>query len=92
MAWAEDLAVDMGTPAMDLTSKRSGWGRRRASDYPKMIAFARDLGITLPAGRLAEDVPIKQAMRARELSDLINRVQATQRVDPIAGRIKRRPA
>jgi superfamily II DNA or RNA helicase len=89
MAWGEDLAVDMGTPAMDLAGKSASWRKRRASDYPKMISLAEGLGITVPA----DDDGKRKPMRAGELSDRIVKVQATRRIDPVVGRIvQRRPA
>jgi superfamily II DNA or RNA helicase len=89
MAWGEDLAVDMGTPAMDLAGKGASWRKLRASTKPKMVMLARNLGIRVDPARLDGDRP----MRAGELSDRIARVQATRRIDPVVEKIvKRRPA
>jgi superfamily II DNA or RNA helicase len=96
MAWGEDLAVDMGTPAMDLAGKGASWRKVRASERPKMVMLARNLGIRLDPARLYPAIPPAagvRPMRAGELSDLINRVQATRRIDPVVEKIvKRGPA
>ena len=93
MAWAEDLAVDMGAdPFESLTKKTAPWRRRRATDYPKMITKARGLGIVVDPARLEREA--SKPLRAGELSDLINKVIATRRIEPVVERVieSRRPA
>ena len=92
MGWAEDLAVDMGAdPYQSLASKGASWRRKRASMYPKMISYGRGLGVKIPAERVDPEATTN-VLRAGELSDLINRIQATRRIDPIAEKLStRRP-
>lgn len=86
MRWAEDLAVDMGEdPYQSLTAKTASWRRKRASVYPKMIGMARRLGVEVPEERLADDAA--KPLRAGELSDQINKIQATRRIDPVVERM-----
>jgi hypothetical protein len=97
MAWAEDLAVDMGAdPFQTLTKKTASWRRRRACDYPKLVAKARNLGVVITPEALdpdRHDLPGKP-MRAGEMSDAINKVIATRRIEPVVERVTnaRRPA
>lgn len=70
MAWAEDLAVDMGANVTDLVSKKAGWRRKPASTPQKSMADA--IGVAYGPG-----------IKAGELSDKISKVIASRRIDPI---------
>ena len=74
MAWAETFAVDLGAdPFETLTKKRAPW--RRGKPSPKAEAMALGLGID-PTG-----------MKAGELSDAIDAVHGSRRIDPLAKRL-----
>lgn len=70
MAWAEDLANDMGVSLRP--SKHSSWRRREPS--PEMIGKAGSEGIA------AKEIKGKNA---GQVSDLIDKMIASRRIDPI---------
>lgn len=76
MVWAEDLAADLGAASLNTASRTAPWRKKLASD--KMIGHAMNLGIKLPDG------PVK----AGEVSDLIAKVEATRRIDPLVQKVK----
>lgn len=78
MAWAEDLAVDMGADTADLVSRKKAPWRRKPATTPQKD-MARSLGIKFP-----EDI------RAGELSDRISKIIASRRIDPIMAVLAKR--
>jgi superfamily II DNA or RNA helicase len=77
MAWAEDLAVDMGADAEGFSRKKKApW--RKAPAKPAAKDYARTLGIKFP-----EDI------RGGELSDQIDKIIASRRIDPIVAVLNR---
>lgn len=77
MVWAEDVATDLGAASLNTASKEAPWRKKPAND--KTLATARGLGIRVPDG------PVK----AGEVSDLIGKVLATRRIDPLVARVKK---
>lgn len=78
MAWADDLAVDMGADGAGFNqSKRAGWRRVPASDKAKWTA--QRMGIAFP-----EDI------RGGELSDMIDKIVASNRIDPVVRALAKR--
>ncbi|HEU4754275.1 MAG TPA: DEAD/DEAH box helicase [Armatimonadota bacterium] len=73
MTWAEDLAVDMGADTLNLANRKASWRRKRITEYPKMAARAKALGIA-----------VRESMRAGEVSDLISKFEASPRIDAVA--------
>jgi len=72
MTWGEDLAVDMGSDPMEtLTKKAAPWRKKPASSAAK--GMAQGLGIAFPAD-----------IKAGELSDQINKIVGSRRIDPVA--------
>lgn len=90
MGWGETFAVDMGgDPFETLTKKAAPWRRKRAGE--KAIRYAKSLGIKVKTETFEPGTPYEEtvcAMRAGELSDLIDRVVATRRIDPIVKKMK----
>lgn len=68
MATAEDLAVDMGADSMNLANKRASW--RRKTPSTGLINHASRLGVSLTGN-------------AGEVSDRIDRIEGTRRIDPL---------
>lgn len=75
LGWAEDLAVDMGAdPYESATKKTAPWRRKPAS--PAQLGTARQHGC-----------PVRDGMRAGEVSDMIDKVKASGIVDQWATRV-----
>lgn len=70
MTWAEDLAIDLGANSATLYDRKAPW-RRKAPTVPT-LRMAEALGIRVRPG-----------MKAGEVSDRIDTVNATARIDPI---------
>jgi superfamily II DNA or RNA helicase len=79
MSWGEDVAVDMGAdPAETFTKKQAPWRKKPAS--PASRSFARSLGIR---------VTDEEKINGGELSDRINKIRATQALDPLVAKLRK---
>lgn len=88
MIWAGDLAVDMGTD-LNTAKKAAPWRKKPAS--PKLISFAKGLGIKLtevrdPASGMVTGV----RERMGEVSDRVTIVTGGRRIDPLVERLRQR--
>lgn len=71
MAWGEDFAVDLGAnPFETYTSRKASWRKQKVS--PEMYALAKSLGLRG-----------SPESRAGKVSDAIERVQASRRIDTL---------
>lgn len=87
LVWAGDLAVDLGTD-LNSSSKNAAWRRKPASE--PLVKFARDLGIPLKAETSARTGLTIVTERMGEVSDKVNRVVGSQRIDPIVKAVRSR--
>lgn len=76
MAWAEDLVLDMATSLAP--SKKAAWRKREASQDAKWTALSNGAKTHQVEGR-----------SAGEVSDLIDRLVASRRIDPIVAHLKK---
>jgi superfamily II DNA or RNA helicase len=88
MGWAEDIAVDLGTDTLNLANKRARW--RSAQPSERMLNRARALGVPLHPEQVDERTGFVLRWRenAGKVSDLMNKVEASHRIDPLVARVK----
>jgi superfamily II DNA or RNA helicase len=89
MGWAEDLAVDLGADSgLNTANKRARW--RSAQPSEKMLNRARALGIPLHPEVVDErsGFVLRWRENAGKVSDLMNKVEASHRIDPLVARVK----
>lgn len=87
MALAEDEALEQGGDiGALLADKTRAW--RKAVPSPEMVSMARRCGV--PDGEISRILTSKAAGKAGKLSDLIDRMMASQVLDPIAQKIRER--
>jgi hypothetical protein len=81
LVWAADLAYDLGAATLNASNKSAPWRKKRASDA--LVDFARNLGI--PVAGTTDPVTglFSTTERQGELSDRINEITGTRRIDPI---------
>lgn len=81
LVWAEDLALELGAD-LNTANKTAPWRRKRASEA--MVSRARRLGLTVEMDGL---IPRE---RMGQLSDRMDEVTATRRIDPIVQAVRNR--
>lgn len=80
LTWAEDLAVDMGAATLNNTARKAAWRKRLATEA--QVKWARSLGCKLQTETSASGI-VTVTERAGSVSDKIDTVLATQRLDPL---------
>jgi hypothetical protein len=81
------VATDLGAdPFGTLTKKSASWRRKRPALNGPAPTLARSLGITIPTTQDAHGEEVLD-IRAGELSDLIDSVFASRRLDSIVAKM-----
>lgn len=88
MVWAEDLALDLGARSLNTAGRAASWRKKVASE--SMASLARALGLKVEGTTDPASGLFTVTEKAGKLSDRIDKVMGSNRIDPLVRGVKGR--